>query len=248
MRSRSTIQHLIGNVFAEFGVLTCWHPHPTDVLARCDFRPWSPCTIEHVHVLHINQALRLWINEFGTTKLDVSLKRPGSLEVLREFIRSNIVKPLALIVAHSINRVIGKNNKLPWHISGDLKRFKRITSDHAIIMGRKTWESIGSKPLPKRHNIILTRDPSFQAEGAIVVRSREEALDKAYVLDPEPIVIGGESIYREFMPLISKMYITRVNSVIDGDAFFPDVDTGKWSITLTENYSDHDFIIRERII
>lgn len=121
------------------------------------------------------------------------------------------------------NRVIGKDGELPWRLPNDLKRFKRLTQGHPILMGRKTWESIG-RPLPGRLNLVLTRDPAFQAEGVEVVRSPEEALEKTGDR-PWLFVIGGEHVYGAFLPRAERLYLTRVDAETEGgDAFFPEWD------------------------
>src|SRR3990167_10858678 len=116
-------------------------------------------------------------------------------------------------------RVIGKKGSLPWYIPQELKRFKEITMGHPIIMGRKTHESIG-RVLPGRTNIIITREPNYQAEGCIVVHSLEEALRQ--VQDEEVFVIGGGEIYKQALPLADKLYLTYIDKEIEGDTFFPD--------------------------
>ena len=130
---------------------------------------------------------------------------------------------LSIIVAMSQNRVIGKNNRLPWHLSEDLKRFKVLTMGHPILMGRKTYESIG-RPLPGRTNLVLTRNSSFHAEGITRVGSLEEALQKAGDA-PEMFVIGGTQIYSAVLQQADKIYLTRIEKEVEGDAFFPEV---KW--------------------
>jgi len=119
------------------------------------------------------------------------------------------------------NHAIGNGGKLLVHISDDLKRFKAITKGHPIIMGRKTFESIG-RPLPERTNIIITRNPNFKAEGCIVVSSLEEAIKKAGELDSEIFIGGGGEIYKEALPFVDKLYLTIVESDAKGDVFFPD--------------------------
>lgn len=119
------------------------------------------------------------------------------------------------------NRAIGKNNKLPWHIPSDLKHFKVITEGHPIIMGRKTYESIG-RPLPNRTNIVVTRDSTYQANGCIIVNSLDKALEKAKDIDADEIyIIGGGEIFKQALPFTDKLYLTLVEGDIDGDVFFP---------------------------
>ena len=127
-----------------------------------------------------------------------------------------------MIAALAENRAIGKDNKLLWHIPEDFKRFKTITSGHPIIMGRKTYQSIG-KPLPNRSNIVVTRDENFTADGCIIVNSLEEGLQKAQAIDQEEIfIIGGGELYRLGMQYADKLYLTIVHKEFEGDTFFPD--------------------------
>lgn len=133
---------------------------------------------------------------------------------------------ISLVVAMARNRVIGRNNALPWRLSEDLRRFKATTLGKPILMGRKTFESIG-KPLPGRRNIVLTRDPAWRAEGVDVVRSVEEALRKAGDA-PELAVIGGAEVYRLVLPLAQRIYLTRVEADVSGDTSFPEIDFAQW--------------------
>lgn len=128
---------------------------------------------------------------------------------------------ISMIVAVAQNNVIGKDNSLIWRLSDDLKFFKKITTGHSIIMGRKTYESIG-KPLPNRNNIVITRSTDLQIEGCYVVNSIPEALALASTLDgcDESFIIGGEKIYKQAMPYIQRAYVTYVLAYPDGDAFF----------------------------
>ena len=128
---------------------------------------------------------------------------------------------LSIIVAVAENNVIGHNNGLIWHISEDLKYFKRITSGHTVIMGRKTFESIG-KPLPNRTNIVISRNAEFKPNGVMVVSSLNEAIAKISS-DEESFIIGGGSIYREAMGLADKLYLTKVYHSYDGDTHFPEI-------------------------
>lgn len=133
---------------------------------------------------------------------------------------------LSLIVAMTEDRVIGRDNKLPWHLSEDLKRFKALTMGHPIIMGRKTFESLG-KPLPGRHNIIISRHPSRHYEGVTVVQSLDEALDTFAAVETELFVIGGAQIYELALPIADRLYITMIRSKFEGDTFFPEFDLKK---------------------
>jgi len=126
---------------------------------------------------------------------------------------------LTAIVAMDPGRVIGRGGDLPWHLPGDLAFFKRTTSGHPIVMGRKTWDSIG-RPLPKRQNIVLTRDSAWSAGGAEVIHSPSE-LERLDLLDPEIFIIGGAQIYELFLPLLDSLIVTHVRTRHQGDTFFP---------------------------
>ncbi len=133
------------------------------------------------------------------------------------------MKPnISIIVAHDDKLGIGKNNQLLWHIAKDLKKFKKITTNHPVIMGRKTFESIG-KPLPKRDNIIITRNFNYQTPGCHVVDSIKKAIILASSLDDQEIfIIGGGEIYKQALPLADKLYITKVKGDFKADIFFPE--------------------------
>lgn len=132
---------------------------------------------------------------------------------------------ISLVVAMSENRVIGVENRLPWNIPEDLKRFKKITSGHPILMGRKTFESIG-RPLPNRTNIVITRNKDYRAEGVATCFSLTDALAWAQKAPgaEEVFIIGGGEIFREALPLAHRIYLTEVKWPFDGDAFFPEFD------------------------
>ena len=133
---------------------------------------------------------------------------------------------LSLIVAMSTNRVIGIDNRMPWHLSADLKHFRAVTWGKPILMGRKTYESIG-RPLPGRENIVLTSDGNYQAEGCTVVGSLEEGLDVA-AHHPEVMIIGGSALYQAGLPLADRLYLTRIDQAFQGDTFFPEFDRSAW--------------------
>jgi dihydrofolate reductase len=137
------------------------------------------------------------------------------------------MKPLCLVFAMSDARVIGKGNALPWRIPEDLRHFKNVTMGHAVISGRKTYDSVG-KPLPGRRNIIITRDASLKREGAEVVTSLAAALALAYATDPEPIILGGSEIFAMALPLATKMIVTFVHRDVEGDAHFPPFEWSEW--------------------
>lgn len=136
---------------------------------------------------------------------------------------------ISLLVAVSENNVIGVDNQLPWHLPIDLKYFKETTSGHTILMGRKTYDSIG-RPLPNRRNLVITHNPSFSAEGVTVFHSIQEALDTCMEED-EVFIIGGGMIYKESLSLANKLYITRVHThIAQGTAFFPEIDPEQWQL------------------
>ena len=163
---------------------------------------------------------------------------------------------IALIVAASQNNVIGLDNQLPWHLPEDLQYFKAVTMGKPILMGRKTYESIG-RPLPGRTNIVLTRDANWSAEGVVVVNdldSARAASEKACVAAgvDELMIIGGEQIYRKFLPVADKLYLTKVEAVVEGDAYFPAIDSDQWQQVAEKipekvgNYS-YRFVVLERM-
>jgi dihydrofolate reductase len=161
---------------------------------------------------------------------------------------------ISAILAMSKNRVIGKDNQIPWHLSADLKYFKRTTLNHHIIMGRKTFLSIGN-PLPKRTNVVLTRNPFFIASNVLVATSIEEGLQLARDNgEEETFIIGGGEIYRQSMPYLDKIYLTLIEVEVEGDVFFPELDESQWKLVSEEahkaddkNEYNYSFLIYERI-
>ncbi len=159
---------------------------------------------------------------------------------------------ISLIVAKSRNNAIGRNNQLLWHLPKDLKHFKKLTSGHHIIMGRKTYESIG-RPLPNRVSIVITRNLEYQLEGCLVVNSPQEALQIAKQnTENELFIIGGEEIYRILLPHTHRLYITEVHTEIDGDAFFPQL-SDDWReikrqahLADEKHHFDFDFVVYEK--
>ena len=141
---------------------------------------------------------------------------------------------ISLIAAVSLNGIIGRSGQLPWRLRGDLQRFKQITLGHPIIMGRKTWESIG-RPLPGRLNLVVTRQTSFAASGAVVVHSLDAALDAAGPAE-EVFVIGGAELYREALPRARLLHLTRVLAEVAGDVTFPAVDPAVWRLAATTHF------------
>ena len=135
---------------------------------------------------------------------------------------------LIILVAMDEGRVIGKNGKIPWRLSSDLKRFRSLTSGYPVIMGRNTFESIG-KPLPGRENIILTRDKEFKRDGCYAVGSLKEALDLVASFNKEKIfIIGGGQVYKETLPFADEIELTLVDARLDGDTFFPEIKEIDW--------------------
>lgn len=135
---------------------------------------------------------------------------------------------ISAIVAVAENGVIGQDNQLPWYLPADLAYFKRTTLGHCVIMGRNSFRSIG-RPLPKRTNIVLTRDPFFAADGVLTAHSIEEAFQLAEATgDTEAFIIGGGDLYRQTMPLWDKLYLTEVHIRPDGDVFFPPIRLDDW--------------------
>ncbi len=158
---------------------------------------------------------------------------------------------ISLIVALSANRVIGVDNRMPWHLSADLKRFKAITWGKPILMGRKTHESIG-RPLPGRHNIVLTADPSYRAEGCSVAHSLAEAMDLAGEAE-ELMVIGGASLYENFLPQADRLYLTLIEREFEGDTYFPAFSPEDWRAVASQTVADdpgvdftYRFLVLER--
>lgn len=134
---------------------------------------------------------------------------------------------ISIIAAMARNRVIGIENRLPWKLPADMKWFRLHTLGKPIVMGRKTFESFGGKPLPDRHNIVISRDENYRAQGATVVNSIDEALSVAGDVD-EVMIIGGASFYEQMLPRTDRIYLTLVEMEPEGDAWFPDYDAGQW--------------------
>lgn len=160
---------------------------------------------------------------------------------------------LSLLVAASKNNVIGKDNKLPWHLPNDLKYFKNLTWGMPILMGRKTFDSIG-KALPGRKSIVITRNNDWQNEGVYVVHSIEEAVQKAEGYGVKEIfVIGGAEIFKTALPDANRIYLTRIHQNFDGDVYFPEISQDKWQLTSSrfceadeKNAYNHTYQVWER--
>ena len=144
---------------------------------------------------------------------------------------------ITIVAAIASNNVIGQKNSLPWDIPEDLKRFKQLTSGHTILMGRKTFDSIG-RPLPNRTNIVMTRDTNYQKKGIEIVFDEREALNLIKDLNQEVFIIGGSKIYELFEPWTTSLMITRVLKDFEGDAFFPDINWNNWQIKSKEEFLD----------
>ncbi len=145
---------------------------------------------------------------------------------------------VSLIAAMARNRVIGRENDLPWKLPADQKRFKQITMGHYLIMGRKTYDSVG-KPLPGRPNVVITRRKDYRPEGVQVVHSLNEALALA-VDDDEVFIAGGEEIYRLALPVADCLYLTEIDAEFEGDTFFPDFDRSQWEVVAEEVHTGDD--------
>ncbi|HKK42413.1 MAG TPA: dihydrofolate reductase [Bacteroidales bacterium] len=160
---------------------------------------------------------------------------------------------ISIIVAVSDDWGIGKDNDLLWNIPEDMKRFKSLTMGNTVIMGKKTWESLPRKPLPGRKNIVLTDTPGEYINMAVTAYSIEDALSKCEKGE-EIFVIGGGSVYRQFMPLADRLYITHVQSSSPADVFFPEIDSGIWEKVSVEEFGisktnsvPYSYVIYERI-
>ena len=158
---------------------------------------------------------------------------------------------VSLIVAIGKNRVIGASNALLWHLPADMKHFRQLTMGKPIIMGRKTFESIG-KPLSGRTNIVITHESNYQAQGCIVVHSLKEALEAAQGSE-EVMVIGGESVYKEFLPMADKMYLTLIHADFEGDTYFPEYNQAEWNEKERQDFKPdkenpypYSFVVLER--
>ncbi|MCC3357084.1 dihydrofolate reductase [Bacillus sp. REN16] len=160
---------------------------------------------------------------------------------------------ISLLLAMDKNQLIGKDNDLPWRLPADLAYFKRVTMGHAIIMGRKTYDSIG-RPLPGRENIIVTRDTSYKAEGCKVIHSIDEIVKLREETDQELFVIGGAEIFKMILPYSDRLYITEIEEEFEGDTYFPAFNKNEWKVISKEkgikdekNPYDYTFIVYEKI-
>jgi dihydrofolate reductase len=147
------------------------------------------------------------------------------------------MKQISIIVAIARNYAIGLNNQLLWHIPADLKRFKKITSGHPVIMGKLTYLSLPVRPLPNRKNIIITDNKAETFDGCTTVYSIDEALDHCSESE-ESFIIGGGSVYRQFLPHCNRLYITIVHKDFEADTFFPEIDLSQWKLAEKEDHND----------
>jgi len=147
---------------------------------------------------------------------------------------------LSIIVAVAENSAIGKDNDLLWYISDDLKRFKKLTTGHAILMGRKTYESLPNGALPNRENIVISRNTQLQLPKCTMLHSINEAIEKYSNSREEVFVIGGGSIYEKLLPYAQKIYLTQVHENFDADVFFPSIKNEEWQITFEEKHTKGD--------
>ena len=152
---------------------------------------------------------------------------------------------VVLVAAVADNGVIGVDGELPWHLPEDLAHFKRVTTGHTVVMGRKTFESIG-RPLPRRTNVVVSRQPGWSAEGVLAAGSLEEALHLAEKHDGDAMVIGGAQIYALALPLADRQVLTEVHQSPDGDAVYPPFDRAEWHETQREAHDGYDFVWLER--
>lgn len=158
---------------------------------------------------------------------------------------------ISMIWAMGKDNALGCKNRMPWYLPADFAYFKKVTMGKPVIMGRKTFESIG-KPLPGRVNVVITRSPDFKPEGCITVDTIEKA--KAYAEDKEAFIIGGAEIYKAFLPIADKLYITEINHTFEADTFFPEIDYSLWKLVSREqgprdvkNPFDYEFLVYERL-
>lgn len=160
---------------------------------------------------------------------------------------------LSIIAAISKNNVIGKNNKLPWYLPADLKRFRKITTNHNVIMGRKSFDSLDFI-LPNRKNIVLSRTGKINKEGDVLILKDMNELESYIKSNEENFLIGGGQLYEQLMPYVTKMYITMIHHEFEGDTYFPEIDKELWRLTSREkgikddeNQLDYEFLIYEKV-
>jgi dihydrofolate reductase len=147
---------------------------------------------------------------------------------------------ISIIVAIAQNNAIGKDNQLLWHIPDDLKRFKKLTTGHTIVMGKRTFESLPLRPLPNRRSIVITDVDAEQIEGCVMAYSIAEAIEK---MEPgaENFIIGGGTVYRQFMPLADRLYLTLIKKDFEADTFFDAIDFSEWEVVSSEDCENDEF-------
>ena len=164
---------------------------------------------------------------------------------------TSLNKPISIIVAVARNWAIGMNNQLLWHIPEDFKWFKKHTSGHPVVMGKRTWQSLPVKPLPGRKNVVITDDPQDCFPGTICVGSIEDAINQMDI-SSENFIIGGGMVYRQFLPLAQKVYLTVVDRDFQADVWFPELEPAEWTEIFREAHPENEpsytFLIYERII
>lgn len=160
---------------------------------------------------------------------------------------------ISLIVAMDQNRLIGKDNQLPWHLPADLQYFKKVTMGKPIVMGRKTFDSIG-RVLPGRENVIVTRNRSYTNDNCTVLHSVDEVKQFAEASEQEVFIIGGAEIFKEILPVADRLYITEIQESFEGDTYFPAIDEKKWKLVSStpgivdeKNKYAHQYIVLERV-
>lgn len=210
----------------------CWHVFNVFVTQKFMGKDWEK---QQLDKLVGQQQARIEKIKAKLTK-EETLKAQSEIEQSKQNPIEKKTSELTIIVATAENNVIGKDNKLIWHLSDDLKRFKNLTNGHHIIMGRKTFESF-PKPLPNRTHVVITRQDNYAVpDGVIVVNSLADAID-ASKKDSQPFIIGGGEIYKQAMDIADKIELTRVHHSFEGDTHFPDIDLTKWKEV---NHSNHD--------
>jgi len=158
---------------------------------------------------------------------------------------------IIIVVAYAENRVIGRNGTIPWRISEDMLRFRNLTMNHPVIMGRKTYESIPVKfkPLPQRTNIVLSRSSEFNpGHGIIISKSLKEAIERGGEIDKEVYIIGGQNVYEQVLPLASRIYATEIKGNYNGDAYFPDFNRKEWDEIKRDALEGYSFVDYKRKI
>ena len=228
---------------------------------------WSFLLITHVFRVFITQRFmgKQWeknqlkklvaLQQAKIENMKRSLEKEAKYKAHSEFFmeQKQPQQCITIIAATGTNNALGKDNQLIWHLSNDLKRFKKLTKDHHVIMGRKTFESM-PKALPSRINVVITRQKNYQLEGAVVVHSLQEALEIAKD-DVQPFIIGGGEIYEQAMDVAQRIELTRVHAEFEADTFFPSIDLSIWKETFKEDHFkdtnhnyDFTFIQYEKLI